>query len=485
MTKVLFATAEAAPFYKTGGLGDVSDALPRALHQAGTTIRVVLPYYAQLMPMRFQRQLTDLCHFDVQVGDHWAYCGIKTLTLAGVTYYLIDNLDYFGRPGMYGYWDDGERFAFFQLAICELMTHVDYIPDVLHLNDWHTAFIPVLLAEKYYWVSAYRKIKTVLTIHNLQFQGIYDPIILDSLFRIGCQTFTETGIEFYGQVNFLKGGINFADAVNTVSPSYAAEIQTPAFGERLDGVLRANAGKLHGIMNGIDMKRYDPATDPDLVAAYSAQDLTPKAIDKVALQQAVGLPVAKVPVLAVVSRLTRQKGMDLLLDALDDFLKMSSAQVIVLGTGDPVLEAAFKTFQTAYPQQVAAQIKFDVQLAQQLYAGSDLFLMPSAFEPSGLSQMMAMRYGTLPLVHLVGGLKDTVQPYNHYTGAGTGFGFDDYRPAVLRKVMCQALRVYQEQPAIWQQLQQQAMTQDFGWAQSAAKYQALYQQLCGLDGGAL
>lgn len=477
MTKVLFAAAEAAPFYKTGGLGDVSLALPKALKAAGVKIRVVIPYYEALFPEKYRGQVKDLLHFTVQVGDKSQYCGIKKLQLDGLDYYLIDNQDYFGREGLYGYWDDGERFAFFQMAICEMLERVDYIPDVLHLNDWHTAFIPVLLKEKYYWIKAYRQIKTVLTIHNMQFQGIYDPVILDSLFKIGWQTFNEDGIAFYDQVNFLKAGINFADAVNTVSPTYAQEIQTPQFGERLDGVLRANQAKLSGIMNGIDMQLYDPATDAALTAPYSAKDLTPKALNKAALQKAVGLPEADVPVLAVVSRLTMQKGMDLLLDALDEFLKKQAAQVIVLGTGDPALEHAFEIYQLAYPDQVAAQIKFDVKLAQQIYAGSDIFLMPSAFEPSGLSQMMAMRYGTLPLVHLVGGLKDTVVPYNQYTGAGTGFGFDDYQPAVLRKIMTLAVTLYHEDPKAWRQLQQQAMMPDFGWGKSAKKYQHIYQTI--------
>ncbi|BDZ29553.1 glycogen synthase GlgA [Lactiplantibacillus sp. WILCCON 0030] len=474
MSKVLFAAAEAAPFYKSGGLGDVSLALPRALKAAKTTVRVVIPYYEKLFPAQYRDQVKDVLHFTVQVGDTPRYCGIKTIKLAGLTYYLIDNQDYFGRENMYGYWDDGERFAFFQMAICEMMERVAYIPDVLHLNDWHTAFIPVLLKEKYYWIQAYRQIKTLLTIHNLQFQGIYDPIILDSLFKIGWQTFNEEGIAFYGQVNFLKAGINFADAVNTVSPTYAQEIQTPQFGERLDGVLRANQGKLSGIMNGIETQLYDPATDAALAATYTAKDLAPKKVDKAALQQAVGLPTADVPVLAVVSRLTTQKGMELLLDALDDFLKVQSAQVIILGTGDPTLEQAFRVYQSAYPDQVAAQIKFDVTLAQQIYAGSDIFLMPSAFEPSGLSQMMAMRYGTLPLVHLVGGLKDTVVPYNQYTGAGTGFGFEAYQPDVLRQIMTMAVTLYDQNPAAWQQLQQQAMAPDFGWERSAQKYQQIY-----------
>ena len=477
MTKVLFAAAEAAPFYKTGGLGDVSMALPRALQAEGIDVRVVIPYYSQHMPAEYQQQLTTVTHFTVQVGPRAMYCGIKTLTVAHVQYYLIDNLDYFGRDGLYGYWDDGERFAFFQMAICEMMTRLNYIPDVLQLNDWHTAFIPVLLAEKYYWIEAYRDIKTLLTIHNIQFQGIYDPIILDYLFRIGTETYTEAGVAFYDRVNWLKGGLNFADAINTVSPTYANEIQTPAFGERLDGVLRANRYKLSGILNGIDMQLYDPSIDSALAANYTVNDLKPKRQDKRALQRRLGLPVKNVPVFAVVSRLTKQKGIDLLLAALDPFLQRQDVQLVVLGTGEPALEAAFRTYQVAYPKKVVAAIQFDTQLAQQIYAGSDLFLMPSAFEPCGLSQMMAMHYGTLPIVHAVGGLRDTVIPYNRFTGQGTGFSFDDYRPEVLRKMMTLAVTLYRRQPRIWRQLQHQAMTCDFGWERSAQQYRMIYQQL--------
>ncbi|AYJ37323.1 glycogen synthase GlgA [Lactiplantibacillus paraplantarum] len=477
MTKVLFAAAEAAPFYKTGGLGDVSMALPRALQAEGVDVRVVIPYYSRRMPAEYQQQLTTLTHFTVQVGPRSMYCGIKTVTVGHIQYYLVDNLDYFGRDGLYGYWDDGERFAFFQMAICEMMERLNYIPDVLQLNDWHTAFIPVLLAEKYYWIEAYRDIKTLLTIHNIQFQGIYDPVILDSLFRIGTETYTEAGVAFYDRVNWLKGGLNFADAVNTVSPTYAKEIQTPAFGEHLDGVLRANQHKLSGILNGIDTQLYNPAIDPALAVNYTVKDLKPKRQDKHALQRRLGLPVKNVPVFSVVSRLTRQKGMDLLLSALDPFLKRQDVQLVVLGTGEPALEAAFQTYQAAYPSKVVAAIQFDTQLAQQIYAGSDLFLMPSAFEPCGLSQMMAMHYGTLPIVHAVGGLRDTVIPYNQFTGQGTGFSFDDYRPEVLRKIMTLAVTLYRHQPRIWRQLQHQAMTCDFGWEHSAQQYRMIYQQL--------
>lgn len=477
MSKVLFAAAEAAPFYKTGGLGDVSFALPRALHQAKQPIRVVIPYYSRLFPEKYRPLIKNLTHFTVRVGAKPKYCGIKTLKLDGLNYYLIDNEEYFGRDNIYGYWDDGERFAFFQLAICEMLEKINYIPDVLHLNDWHTAFIPVLLKDKYRWINAYRHIKTVLTIHNIQFQGVYDPIILGSLFGIGRQTFDEGSVEYFGNVNFMKGGITYADAVTTVSPSYAQEIQTSGFGENLDGVLRANRAKLQGIINGIDMKVYNPATDPDILAHYSVNDMSGKVKDKQSLQKAVGLSERDVPLFAVVSRLTRQKGMDLLLDALNEFLQKNDVQVVILGTGDPDLEEGFRGYQRAYGQKFVAKIEFDVKLAQQIYAGSDGFIMPSAFEPCGLSQMMAMRYGSVPIVHSVGGLRDTVVPFNKFTKAGTGFGFDYYQADVLGKMLQSAFDLYTKDRATWQVLRRHGMSQDFGWQRSAQKYCDLYQEL--------
>ncbi|WP_338215827.1 glycogen synthase GlgA [Companilactobacillus muriivasis] len=476
MNKVLFAAAEAAPFYKTGGLGDVIYALPQALQQ-DNEVKIVIPYYGKLFPEKYRNLVKDLMHFTVRVGEKTKYCGIKTLELNGIQYYLIDNEEYFGRDGLYGYWDDGERFAFFQLAICEMLEKVNYIPDVLHLNDWHTAFIPVLLKDKYNWIDAYRHIKTVLTIHNIQFQGIYDPIILGSLFGIGRRTFNEGSVEYYGNVNFMKGGITFADAVTTVSPSYAKEIQTPNFGEHLDGILRDNSYKLHGIVNGIDMKIYDPATDTNIPEHFSVKDMKGKVLDKKALQKTVGLPQKDVPIFAVVSRLTRQKGMDLLLDALNEFLQNHDVQVVILGTGDPDLEKGFKGYQEAYPDKLAAKIEFDVKLAQLIYAGSDAFVMPSAFEPCGLSQMMAMRYGSVPIVHSVGGLRDTVVPFNKFTKKGTGFGFDDYRSEVLGKMLDSAFDLYSKAPKTWQELRKQGMEQDFGWENSATKYRNLYQEL--------
>ncbi|APX71704.1 glycogen synthase GlgA [Companilactobacillus allii] len=477
MSKVLFAAAEAAPFYKTGGLGDVAFSLPKALNEDIDELRVVIPYYEKLFPAKYKKLVKDWMYFQVQVGNKPKYCGIKTLELNGLKYYLIDNEEYFGRDNLYGYWDDGERFAFFQLAICEMMEKIDFIPDVLHLNDWHTAFIPVLLKDKYSWIQSYAHIKTVLTIHNIQFQGVYDPIVLGSLFGIGTRTFDEGSIEFFGNINFMKGGITFADAVTTVSPRYASEIQTPEFGEHLEGILQDNSYKLQGIVNGIDMSVYDPATDPSIPYHFDAIDTTNKIKDKHALQKMVRLPEKDVPIFAVVSRLTRQKGMDLLLSALNDFLKSRDVQVIILGTGDKDLEDGFLGYQDAFHEKLAAKIQFDVKLAQMIYAGSDVFLMPSAFEPCGLSQMMAMRYGSVPLVHSVGGLSDTVTPYNKFTKVGTGFGFDDYRFEVLKEMMDSAFELYHDDPKAWGNLRSQGMEQDFSWHKSAKKYRQLYQEL--------
>ncbi|AEV94585.1 glycogen synthase GlgA [Pediococcus claussenii] len=476
--KVLFAAAEAAPFYKTGGLGDVAYALPKYLAQSGVDVRVVVPYYTKLFPKQYKTGLEDVISFQIDIPYRGlVYCGIKKYKLNDVNYYFIDNEEFFGRDNLYGYWDDGERFAFFQLAICRMMEVINFIPDVVHINDWHTAFVPVLLRDKFHWIEKYKGIKTLLTIHNLQFQGIFDPVILDTLFGMGWNSYTDDGAKFYDQINFLKGGINFADAVNTVSPSYAREIQTPEFGEQLDGVLRKNSWKLSGIINGIDSELYNPETDIQIKANYNAADLSGKAIDKSELQAELGLPVENVPLYGVVSRLTTQKGMDLFLDTLDDFLSRHKAQVVVLGTGDPELERRFEYYQNKYPNQLVAQMKFDIGLAQRIYAGSDVFVMPSAFEPSGLSQMMAMRYGTLPLVHAVGGLRDTVIPYNELDKTGTGFTFDDYRSNVLGEILSYSFRTYDERQTDWKALQQQAMERDFDWSNSAQDYLNLYDNL--------
>ncbi|WP_461212898.1 glycogen synthase GlgA [Lacticaseibacillus sp. GG6-2] len=480
MLKVLFAAAEGAPFYKTGGLGDVAYALPQALQRAGVDIRVVLPYYPRQFPQRYKDQLRPLARFTLAFGQQSSqYVGVLTMKLGAVTYYFIDNEAFFARDQLYGEWDDGGRFGFFSMALIEMLQVIDFIPDVIHVNDWHTAFVPVLLKDKYQWIEAYADIHTQLTIHNLQFQGWFPPSVLADVFGIGRQFANDDGFMQDGQVNYLKGGINFADLITTVSPSYAGEIQTPAFGEHLDGTLRKQSWKLRGILNGIDTKLYDPQTDTHLYANYSASDLAGKAQDKRALQEEFGLPQSDVPLFGVVSRLTRQKGMDLLIEALDQLLPSASCQVVILGTGDTDLERHFTELHNRYAGKVGTIIGFDTALAQRIYGGVDFFVMPSAFEPSGLAQMMAMRYGALPVVHETGGLRDSVIAYDETDGSGDGFSFWEFNAGVLAETMARAAKVYTSEPEVYQQLQQNAMSKDFDWVHAATTYLSGYQSLLG------
>ncbi|MEG0288145.1 MAG: glycogen synthase GlgA [Carnobacterium sp.] len=474
--KVLFAAAECAPFFKTGGLGDVAGALPKELKKQGIDVAVVLPFYTT-MPQLYKDQLEDVMQFEVKVGWRNQFCGIKKLIKDDVTYYFIDNLYYFDRPSIYGFDDDGERYAFFAQAICEMMEKIEFIPDVLHVNDWHTAIIPVLLKDKYHWIKQYKEIKTMLTIHNLQFQGIYNQAVLSDWYGIGYNAFHEQGLKYYEDVNCLKGGIFFADHVTTVSPTYAQEIQTAYFGEGLDGVLRQNNYKLSGILNGIDYDVFNPATDDKIEAHFSIDDRSGKALDKALLQERVGLPIEpEVPLMSMVSRLTTQKGCHLLQEKMDELMQRD-IQVLILGTGETEYEESFRYFTWRYPDKFKVIVDFDTTLAQQIYAGSDLFIMPSAFEPCGLSQLYSLRYGTLPIVHETGGLKDTVEPYNAVTGKGTGFSFYDYRGHVMLKTIDQALTVYYDEPDQWDSLIEQAMQQDFSWEKSTESYIEQYKAL--------
>lgn len=478
MMKVLFVSAEAAPFFKSGGLGDVSYALPKELQRQGVDIRVVLPYYT-LMPEKYKKDVKDLLCFTLDMGKKRAYVGIKYLQLEGLSYYFVDNLDYFDRDSLYGYGDDEERFAFFSLAVIEMMEKIDFVPNVIHVNDWQSAMIPALLVDRYHWVEAYKNIRKVLTIHNLRFQGWTDQENLKNFFNTTNSLFHDNGVKQNNRVNYLKGGINFSDIVTTVSPSYAREIQTPEFGEALDGTLRANAFKIRGIINGIDYDLNNPQTDPALVTNYSMDTVRDgKATNKASLQERVGLEVdPDRPLLAVVSRLTDQKGMQLLEAKAEELLHTTSAQFLILGTGDQRFEHSFRYFEDQYKGRFCAYIDFDTQLAQQIYAGSDLFLMPSAFEPCGLSQMISMRYGTLPLVHETGGLKDTVIPYNQFTGEGNGFSFKRFDTGDFSNMVHYALGVYYNQKEAWYYLIQHAMTRDFRWEKPAKDYLRIYQQL--------
>lgn len=476
--KLLFAASECAPFFKSGGLGDVVGALPKELAKKGHEVRVVLPYYTQLMPEEYKEQLEDVSVFTVEVGWRNQYCGIKQLVMDNVTYYFIDNEFYFGREGLYGYGDEAERFAYFQLAAIEMMEVVDYIPDVYHVNDWQTAVIPVLLKDKYAWKERLRNIKTVLTIHNLMFQGVHDQYVLGDLFGIGYDAFHEHGLKYNDEVNFLKGGIYYSDLVTTVSPTYAQEIQTAAFGMGLEEDLQKMSYKLVGLLNGIDYDVYDPATDETIPATFTAKDLSGKKKNKLALQKAAGLPQDDgIALIGVVTRLDEQKGIQLIIDSLDELLSFRDVQIVLLGTGKNYYEEAFRYFTNKYPDNFKAIIDFDIKLAQLIYAGSDMFLMPSAFEPCGLSQLNSMRYGTLPIVHEVGGLADTVKPYNHETQEGTGFSFYGFNAYTLLNTVDHALTIYYDYPKQWKALMVQAMNEDNSWEHAADAYVEQYKKL--------
>ncbi|WP_040979621.1 glycogen synthase GlgA [Oceanobacillus jeddahense] len=474
--KLLFASAECAPFFKTGGLGDVIGALPKELAKKDVEVSIVLPLHKK-MPTVYRERCEHVASFSVDVGWRSQYCGIERLEMDNVTYYFIDNIYYFDRDDLYGFYDDGERFAFFQLALIEMMEVIDYIPDILHVHDFHTAMVPFLLKEKYHWVEAYQNIRTVLTIHNIEFQGRYHPEVLSDLFGVGDRKYHDGTIRFENDINFLKSGIVYADRVNTVSHSYAREIQTAEFGNGLEAILRQEQEKLSGIVNGIDYEINNPETDTALKANYSSTNLAGKKDCKKELQELMGLPVkANVPIIAVVSRLTHQKGFHLVLEELENLLQYD-VQFVLLGTGDPALEHPFQLISEWYPNKCAAKITFDVTLAQKIYAGADIFLMPSKFEPCGLSQLISMRYGTLPVVHEIGGLKDTVQPYNPIEKTGTGFGFSLFTPYYMMEALKKAIHVYQDEKDVWGKLIQTAMAQDFSWETSSGQYYLLYKEI--------
>ncbi|MCJ2171685.1 glycogen synthase GlgA [Lactobacillus kefiranofaciens] len=473
--RILFAGAECAPFVKTGGLGDVLGALPNELAERGDDVGVVLPLY-QDIPDKYRQKMQYQGNFIVPVGWRNQYCGIFTYKHHGVTYFFIDNEYYFKRPGIYGYYDDGERFAYFQQAVIMMMERFNFIPSILHCNDYHTAFIPFLLHEKWGFVDAYRGIKTVLTIHNLEFQGKYNAKTLPGFFNMGYDWFDSGIVRQSGDVNWMKTGILYADRVTTVSPSYAREIQTPEFGQGLDGILRMCSHKVTGILNGIDFKRYNPETDPDIKADYNVRKLRKKVQNKIALQKELGLKrAAHIPLIGMVTRLTAQKGCQLLVDELDNILKFN-VQVAILGNGDSFYEHALSEIAKRHPGKMSLTLAFDTKLAQRIYAGADSFLMPSAFEPCGLSQLIALHYGTLPVVHQIGGLADTVWVYDKTKNEGTGFGFKEFSGYQMVQAIKNMLAAYGEKD-IWFKMQRTAMKSDFSWHKSASDYQWMYGEL--------
>lgn len=473
--KVLLVASESHPFIKTGGLGDVMGALPKSLTDLDIDVRVVIPKYKEIKD-EFKYKLNFIKWIMVKVGWRNQYCGIYEYKHNGVTYYFLDNEYYFKRDGIYGHYDDAEKFAFFDRAVLEFLKEIDWKPDVLHCNDWQTGMIPVLLKLEYINDEFYRNMKTVFSIHNLYFQGIFTPDILPELFGYDHEPFRNGSLELHGGVSFLKGGINYADQVSTVSETYASEIQTPEYGETLDGLLRCRSYALKGIVNGIDYEEYNPKTDKFIRENYSVDDLRGKEVNKEQLQSDLGLTVNKdIPIIGIVSRLTHQKGCDLIINTLDRVLQRD-VQVVVLGTGDYLYEETFKNFQFRYPGKVSANIMFDNSLAHKIYAASDMFFMPSLFEPCGLGQLIALRYGALPIVRETGGLKDTISPYNKYNGVGTGFGFRNYNYGELMNATEHALDIYNNKD-VWRSLVLQAMNSNNSWEKSAKEYKSLYSGL--------
>lgn len=474
--QIVFASAECAPFVKTGGLGDVAGSLPAALVRAGAEVIVMVPKYATIKD-EYKAQMEHFSDFYVSLGWRNEYCGLEKLEHDGVTYMFVDNERYFARDYPYGFFDDGERFAFFSKAITESLQHLPegFECDILHCNDWQTALAPVFLREFYQGLPLYDRVKTVFSIHNVAFQGQFSDTVMEDILGVAHIPAAATQLRCDAcSINYMLGALHYADAITTVSPTYASEIQTPEFGEGLDGVLRERSYALQGILNGIDVAAFDPATDKRIAANYTVDDRSGKAVCKAKLQEELGLEVRDDrPLMVMVTRLTRQKGMDLLMYALDRILS-GGVQVAVLGTGDRDYEDGLRYFQDKYPGTMAARIEFDPALSQRMYAAADMFLMPSKFEPCGLSQIIAMRYGTLPIVRETGGLKDTVQPYNEFTGEGTGFSFTNFNGDEMGDAVFRAARLFWDNREAWNQLVTQAMSQDFSWTRSADKYLDLY-----------
>lgn len=474
--QIVFASAECAPFVKTGGLGDVAGSLPAALVRAGAEVIVMVPKYATIKD-EYKAQMEHFSDFYVSLGWRNEYCGLEKLERNGVTYMFIDNERYFARDYPYGFFDDGERFAFFSKAITESLQHLPagFECDILHCNDWQTALAPVFLREFYQGLPLYDRVKTVFSIHNVAFQGQFSDTVMEDILGVAHIPAAASQLRCDAcSINYMLGALRYADAITTVSPTYANEIQTPEFGEGLDGVLRERSYALQGILNGIDVAGFDPATDKRIAANYTVEDRSGKAVCKAKLQEELGLEVRDDrPLMVMVTRLTRQKGMDLVMYALDRILS-GGVQVAVLGTGDRDYEDGLRYFQDKYPGTMAARIEFDPALSQRMYAAADMFLMPSKFEPCGLSQIIAMRYGTLPIVRETGGLKDTVIPYNEFTGEGTGFSFSNFNGDEMGDAVFRAARLFWDNRDAWNQLVTQAMSQDFSWTRSADKYLDLY-----------
>lgn len=477
--KVLYVTSECWPFAKTGGLGDVAYALPKALKKEGVDVRVILPKYSTI-PNYLKSQLKEVAVFNVNVGWRNQYCGLLEMELNGVKFYFIDNEYYFKRDGegayLYGYEDDAERYTFFSNAVLEAMSILDFYPNVVHMNDWHTGMLPLLLKDKYSGIEKYKGIKTMYTIHNLQYQGVFNQDVLGDVLALPYEHLYNGDVEYYGGVSFMKSGIVFSDKVTTVSPTYTSEIQTEFYGEGLDGLLRSKSYKLQGILNGIDYDINNPKTDKDIFVNYDAKTIDKKVENKLRLQEVLGLEKnPDIPLIGIVSRLVSQKGFDLISYIMPEIVR-ENVQIVVLGTGEHQYQSMFNYYDSHYSNKVSARITFDSALAQQIYAASDIFLMPSLFEPCGIGQMLAMRYGTLPIVRETGGLRDTVTPYNKYTGEGNGFSFANYNAHEMLYCIKDAVELYKDKKA-WRKLMINAINTDSSWKKSAKDYIAAYNEM--------
>lgn len=475
---VWFAASEAAPLVKTGGLADVIGSLPKALARQGVDVTVVLPKYGDI-PAAYLEDAAELDTFHVTLGWRSQYCGLVEIRVDGVRYLLIDNEFYFKRGGLYGYGDDAERFVFYCFAFMEALGRADRLPDVVHCHDWQAGLIPFLLRTRYSYMPGLRNVRTVFTIHNLMYQGVFSRELLQDLLAVGDDMFTEDGLEFYGAGSCMKAAIRYADKLTTVSPTYAMEIQTDEYGEKLDGVLRQRAGDLRGIVNGIDADLYDPMNDAHVKVPYRSS-LAKKRLNKTALQEELGLQTDEdIPLIGVVSRLVRQKGFDLLGEALPALMD-ERLQLVVLGTGDPAIEHMLRDAAARYAGRMALWLGFNEGLARRIYAGSDLFLMPSRFEPCGLSQLISLRYRTVPIVRETGGLRDTVKPYNEYTGEGDGFTFGPATARDLLHTVRRALTFYGDRQT-WQRIVANGAKKDCGWDASSRQYRELYRELAAVS----
>ena len=474
--KVLYVAAEATPFAKTGGLADVAGSLPQALAADGVDVRVILPKYG-MIPEKYRMAMEHVYDGELAVSWRRKFVGLDKLEHNGVTYYFVDNEEYFKREGFYGYDDDAERFSFFSRAVLDLLEAMDFWPDVIHTNDWHAALVNVFLKLEHMGDARYENIKTIFTIHNLKYQGVFPKDVMEDTLGLDWKYFNNGDLEFYDAVNFMKGGIIYADFVSTVSKTYAQEIQYPYFGEHLNGLLRARQDSLFGIVNGIDYEVNNPMTDRHIEETYDADSIDRKIDNKVALQRLLGLPEKRrTPMVAIVSRLVQPKGMDLIVRMMDEILQHEDVQLVVLGTGDKVYEDWFKGLAWRFPTKCSVSIRFSNDLAHKIYASSDIYLMPSDYEPCGIGQLLAMRYGAIPVVRETGGLKDTVTPYNKYTGEGTGFLFRDYNAHEMMYALKRALKIYGNLQE-WLKLARNAMTADFSWTTSAKEYEGLYEEL--------